>query len=308
MSLLLVAQHRDMAPFKSAIETIDPNLDVEVWPVVKKPERVQFAVAWHHPKNVFTQYPNLKVISSLGAGANHLLRDETIPRAVRFVRASTPSLADQMSDYVTLSVLNLIRRTETYIHQQKKAVWKRHDVYPKQEMTVGLMGLGKLGTVVSRRLILNGLNVIGWARTDKTIEGIETFNADQLEVFLNRTNILICLLPLTEETDGILDLELMKELKKPSFLINAGRGSHLVEEDLIYALDTGLIEHAVLDVFTEEPLPESHPFWGREKITITPHIASITNPHEVAGLLVENYKRLLSGMELLQEVDREKGY
>lgn len=308
MSLLLIAKHRDMAPFQSAIQKIDPNLDVEVWPAVKHPERVLFAVAWNHPKNVFRQYHNLKAISSLGAGANHLIRDKTIPESVRIVRASTPSLAEQMGDYITMSVLNLIRGTEIYFRQQQKAEWKRHAAYSKKSITVGIMGLGKLGTHAARQLISNGFNVCGWAKSKKEIEGIETFSENQLGAFLNRTNILVCLLPLTEETEGILDLKLMKQLKQAAFLISAGRGSQLVEEDLIYALDTGLIEHAVLDVFSEEPLPESHPFWGRKKITITPHIASITDPDEVAELLVENYKRLLSGMELLQEVDKNKGY
>ncbi|MCC5905858.1 MAG: glyoxylate/hydroxypyruvate reductase A [Balneolaceae bacterium] len=308
MSLLLVAKHRDMALFQSAIQKIDPNLDVEVWPAVKNPERVLFAVAWHHPKDVFRQYPNLRAISSLGAGANHLIRDKTIPKSVQIVRASTPSLAEQMGDYITMSVLNLIRGTEMYFRQQQKTEWKRHASYPKKSISVGIMGLGKLGTHAARQLISNGFNVCGWAKSKKEIEGMETFAENQLGSFLNRTNILVCLLPLTEETEGILDLKLMKQLKQPAFLICAGRGSQLVEEDLIYALDIGLIEHAVLDVFSEEPLPESHPFWGRKKITITPHIASITDPDEVAVLLVENYKRLLSGMELLQEVDRNKGY
>jgi glyoxylate/hydroxypyruvate reductase len=308
MSLLLVAQHREMEPFKSAIQRADPNIEVEIWPSVKNRARVQFALAWHHPKNVFGQYPNLKVISSLGAGANHLLQDETIPHSIRFVRASTPSLASQMSDYVTLTALNLMRRTETYIKQQQKSIWKRHEAYPKKEMTAGIMGLGKLGSIVARRLLHNGLNVCGWSKSKKKLNGVETFSESELHAFLSRTNMLICLLPLTKETEGILDLKIMKQLKKPSFLINVGRGGHLVEEDLVYALDTGRLERAVLDVFNTEPLPESHPFWGREKITITPHIASITHPDEVAGLIAENYKRLLSGMELLQEVDRQKGY
>jgi len=170
------------------------------------------------------------------------------------------------------------------------------------------MGLGELGRDTAERLQMNGFNVNGWSKSKKEIDGVRSYSEDELNEFISATNILVCMLPLTNQTKEILDLKLFKMMKQPAFLINVARGEHLVEEDLIYALDTGLISRAVLDVFCKEPLPDSHPFWSREKITITPHIASLTNPKEVAELLVENYKRLLSGMELLYEVDREKGY
>lgn len=308
MSILFVAQHREMAPFKSAIEKLDSNLDVEIWPNVKKPERVQFAVAWNHPKNVFDTFPNLQVISSLGAGVDHLFADNTIPENIRFTRVVAPSLSDQMCDYVLGSVLNILQRTEVYYDQQKQAEWKPQKAYRKQDLTVGVMGLGAIGKKVAERLASNGFSVKGWSNSKKEIEGVKTYSADQLDAFLSQTNILICLLPLTKETEGILDLELFKKLKKPAFISNVARGEHLVEEDLIYSLDVDLLQQAVLDVFSKEPLPESHPFWGRDKITITPHIASITDADEVAELLLDNYKRLLSGMDLLHEVDRKKGY
>lgn len=308
MSLLLVAQKRDMAPVKNAIKTIDPNIDVEIWPADANPDRVQFAVAWNHPKSVFSQYANLKAISSLGAGVDHLFADKTIPATIRFTRIVAPSLSDQMCDYVLTSVLNLFRNTEIYFRQQQNTEWKSHETYSKNDLTIGIMGLGELGQPVAQRLVSNGFQVIGWSRSAKRIEGVQSYTGKQLDTFLKESNILVCLLPLTPETDGILDLQLFKKLRKPAFLINAARGEHLVEEDLIYALDTGLIGHAVLDVFTREPLPDSHPFWGRKKITITPHIASVTDPKEAAQIIVENYKRLLSGMDLLYEVNKEKKY
>jgi glyoxylate/hydroxypyruvate reductase len=308
MSLLFAAQHRDMTPFKEAIQKVDPNIDVEIWPGILKPERVQFAVAWNHPKNIFTQYPNLKVISSLGAGVDHLFEDQTIPKSIRFTRVVAPSLSDQMSDFVLTAVLNLFRNTEIYIEQQRKSEWKTHRTHSKKELTIGIMGLGELGRSVAERLMENGFIVNGWSINKKDLRGIDTFSGNELNLFLNKSNILVCLLPLTSVTDGILDLNIFKNLRKPAFLINAARGEHLVEEDLIYALDANLIEHAVLDVFTKEPLPASHPFWGRKKITITPHIASVTDPKEAAELIVENYKRLLSGIELLHEVDKNREY
>jgi glyoxylate/hydroxypyruvate reductase len=308
MSLLLVAQHRDMKPFRDAIVKIDPNIDVEIWPDVKHPERVQFAVAWNQPKNLFGKFENLKAVSSLGAGADHLFSDASIPDSIRFVRVVAPSLSSQMSDYVLTSVFNLLKRTDEYFRQQKRGEWKSLTAFSKDDLKTGIMGLGALGIETAQRLQINGFHVNGWSKSKKVLENIHSFSERELDTFLSETNILVCLLPLTPETEGILDLELFKKLKQPAFLINVARGEHLVEEDLIYSLDKGLIEQAVLDVFSQEPLPESHPFWSRDKITITPHIASITYPDEVADLLLENYKRLLSGMELLYEVDRVKGY
>jgi len=308
MSLLLVAQHRDMKPFRDAILEQDSNMDVEIWPEVQDPRRVQFAVAWNQPKNLFGQYPNLKAISSLGAGVDHLLADSSIPDSIRITRFVAPSLSDQMSDYVLTAVLNLFRKTEEYYRQQKQGEWKAVPFFSKNDLTAGIMGLGELGRDTAERLQMNGFNVNGWSKSKKEIDGVRSYSEDELNEFISATNILVCMLPLTNQTKEILDLKLFKMMKQPAFLINVARGEHLVEEDLIYALDTGLISRAVLDVFCKEPLPDSHPFWSREKITITPHIASLTNPKEVAELLVENYKRLLSGMELLYEVDREKGY
>ncbi len=308
MSLLLVSKNRNLKPYKEALLKLDPNLDIEIWPGISKPEQVQFAVAWQHPSNLFEKFPNLKVISSLGAGVDHLLSDDTIPESIKFTRIVAPSLSGQMADYVLTAVLNIMRRTDHYINQQRKSVWKPLESIKKSEVTVGVMGLGEIGSEVAKTLVKNGFPVTGWAKSKKSIQGVKCYSKDELGTFLTQTNILVCLLPLTPETDGILDLDLFKGLKKPAYLINAARGEHLVEEDLIYALDTDTIHHATLDVFAEEPLPESHPFWGRDKITITPHIASVTDPMESAELILENYKRMLSGMELLHKVDREAGY
>jgi glyoxylate/hydroxypyruvate reductase A len=171
------------------------------------------------------------------------------------------------------------------------------------------MGLGEMGSSVATLLVQQGYNVNGWSRSEKEIEGVTSFAGnDQLDDFLGKTKVLVNLLPLTEETEGILDLDIFKKLKKPGYLINVGRGSHLVEEDLIYAFDMNYLEGACLDVFEEEPLPKNHTFWNRDQIMVTPHIAAITPAEEAARVIVENYKRAMSGMELMFEVDREKGY
>ncbi len=308
MSLLLIAKNRDLNALKESLLEVDPNLDVEIWPRVEHKERVTFAVSWNHPEKVLQNYPYLKVVSSLGAGVDHLLKDSSIDENVALTRVVVPSLKDQMAEYVLNAVQNYRFNTARYVDQKREGFWSAHDALPKSDCVIGVMGLGEMGMEVSERLLVNGFEVVGYSKTKKEIEGIDTFSSKEIDEFLARTNILVCLLPLTEETDGILDLELFKKLKKPAYLINVARGQHLIEEDLIYGLDTGVLSGATLDVFEKEPLPTNHLFWNRPKIMITPHVASITDPKEAASLIVENYKRSLSGMDLLFEVDRAKGY
>lgn len=308
MSILLIAKNRDMTPFREKLLDADPNLDVEIWPDINQKERVHFAVAWNHPQNVWHNYPNLKVISSLGAGVDHLVNDESIPKSVSLARIVTHSLKCDMADFVLNSVHNLLQNRHHYYQQQQKAEWKQHQAIQKNSVTVGLMGLGEIGQFVGGLLTKNGFNVTGWSRGKKEIDGIKSFSQNELKSFLNETTILVCLLPLTSETEDILDLELFKKLRKPAFLINAGRGEHLVEEDLLYALDTNILKGAALDVFCEEPLPDRHPFWNRKNIIITPHIAALSDPEETADQILENYKRTLSGLPLLNKVDSDRGY
>ncbi len=308
MSLLLVSKKRNFSTLEKHIRAIAPNIEVEIWPAVANADRVQFAVAWNHPENVFAKFPNLKAVSSLGAGADHLVNDPTIPKTVSLARMVLPSLKEQISDYILMSLLNIIRHSHIYYRQQAQAEWKVNPPLKKNELHIGVMGLGELGLPAARKLERNGFTVSGWSRTKKEIPSIPTYASGELDTFLKEVNVLVCLLPLTPEADGILNLDTIKQLKQPAYIVNAARGEHLVDEDLVYALDTNQIEHAVLDVFTDEPLPESHPFWNRDKITITPHTAALTDEKEAAELIVENYKRLLSGMDLLNPVSRRQGY
>ena len=308
MSLLLIAKNRDMNPWKEALLDVDPHLDIEIWPRVENKERVTFAVSWNHPEKVLPNYANLAVISSLGAGVDHIIKDSTLVGAVKICRVMIPSLKEQMAEYVLNAIYNYRFNTAKYVDQKREGFWSAHNAISKSDCAIGVMGLGEMGEAVCELLISTGYEVHGWSKSKKEIKGIHTYSLGELDIFLSKTNILVCLLPLTKETEGILDLELLKKLKKPAYLVNAARGSHLIEEDLIYALDTGVVEGATLDVFEKEPLPANHLFWNRPRIMITPHSASITDPTEAAKVIVENYKRSLSGMELLFEVDRQKGY
>lgn len=308
MSLLLIAPNRDVSLLVEKLVELDPNIEVEVWPKVQDKERVTFAVAWNHPKKVLNNYPNLRAVSSLGAGVNHLLNDEDLSSKISLARLITPSLKSEMAEYAFQAVLAYRHHTSKYTDQKKEAFWDKHTLIPKKDSVVGIVGLGEMGLSTAKILLKNGYEVNGWSRSKKDILGLKSFSEHELDDFLSQTNILICLLPLTAQTEGILNLDLFKKLKKPAYLINVGRGKHLVEEDLIYGIDTGVLSGAWLDVFEEEPLPENHLFWNRPKIMITPHVAAVTDSKEAAKQILENYKRSLSGMELINPVVREKGY
>ena len=309
MSLLLISKKRDFSSLEKALLEIDPNIDIEIWPRVEKKELVSFAVCWNHPEQILDNYPNLRAVSSLGAGVNHLLDDESLPEHIPICRLVTESLQQQMAEYVLNAITNYRLQINAYFENKNKGVWKQKSTIPKRNTPVGIMGLGKMGISVATLLVQQGYEVSGWSRSKKNIDGVISFAGDdELDDFLSKTKVLINLLPLTQETAGILDLDLFKKLRRPGFLINVGRGDHLVEEDLIYAFDMDYLEGACLDVFEEEPLPKNHSFWNRKKIMITPHIAAITPAKQAAEVLVENYKRAMSGMDLLFEVDRERGY
>ncbi len=309
MSLLLVDPNRDMTAWKKALLAVDANLEIEIWPDVENREKVQFAVCWNQPEHLLDKYPNLKAVSSLGAGVDHLLKDPSLPEGVQICRVVSGSLVQQMKEYLLGTVISIQRNFVQYLRQKDEARWQPHNHRLAQEIRIGIMGLGELGQPIARQLAGLQYRVSGWSRSKKDIENVDCFSGkDELDDFLAETDILICLLPLTSETKGILDLDLFKKLKKPGWIINAARGEHLVDEDLIYALDKNLLRGAWLDVFDDEPLPDRHPFWSRKNIIITPHIASVTRPDECAPQIVDNYKRALSGMELNYVVDRDKGY
>ncbi|HMB97992.1 MAG TPA: glyoxylate/hydroxypyruvate reductase A [Balneolaceae bacterium] len=297
-----------MKPVREAMLSLDGDLDIEIWPSVENKERVNFAVAWDHPQNLFKEFPNLQVISSLGAGVDHLINDQSVPANVKITRVVIPSLNRQMFDYIETDALNIIRHTFFYHRNQKTATWEKRKNKERDDLTIGVMGLGEIGMFVAEMLAEHGWNVCGWSKSEKKINFAKSYGENDLDTFLSRTNILVCLLPLTSETEDILDLGLFKKLKSPSHLVNVARGEHLVEEDLLYALDMDILKSATLDVFRKEPLPESHPLWSRDKVLITPHIASLTVAEDAAEIIVENYKRMLSGIELLFEADREKQY
>ncbi len=309
----------DTLLFKSGIDRADwwrdeltlrlPDLDMRVWPDVGEVADIDFALVWKPKPGDLARYPNLNAIFSLGAGVDHLFKDPNLPSHVPICRAVDKTLTSGMTEYVLLGVLRYHRNAPDYDRLQRAGKWEGVPVRQAFERGVGIMGLGVLGADSAAHLVSLGFKVSGWSRTAKDLPGVTSFHgADGLRAFLEQSEILVCLLPLTTETDGILNRNTFADLPRGAYLINAARGAHLVEDDLIPALDAGQLAGATLDVFRTEPLPDGHPFWSDARIVITPHIASMSDPRTVADQVVENIRRVHAGAPLLHLVDRTLGY
>jgi glyoxylate/hydroxypyruvate reductase len=286
-----------------------PDLEIEVWPKVKDSKAIEAILVWLPPaEGGLAQFPNLKMIQSLGAGVNQLdLR--SLPRQVPLARLVDPGLNISMRDYCVWATLRHYRRLDMHVENQPLKKWVYYIPPPKSAVNVGVMGLGELGGEVARAIADLGFSVRGWSRSPKTLDRVACFSgADGLREFASKTDILICLLPLTPETRGILARPLFEMLPMGAKLINVGRGDHLVEADLIPAIESGRIAAATLDVFAKEPLPQDHPFWTHPKITVTPHVAAFGAAVTAAPLVIENLRRAMAGKPLLNQVDIEKGY
>ena len=309
MALSLICPTKDPAPWVAAIKAMAPELDLRVWPDDGDKADVTFALVWAQPQGIFSQYPNLQVIASMGAGVDSLLQDTSIPTQVSVVRMVDPRLVSQMGDYVLAAVLNHVRQFPDYGRHQKQQRWQPLSPRNVDAVTVGIMGLGQIGRSVATRLSQVGFHVTGWARRAKAIANVKVFaGPQQLSDFLAASEILVCLLPLTVETENILSMETLGQLPRGAYVINVARGNHLVEEDLLSLINNNSLAGACLDVFRQEPLPPEHPFWFHPQITITPHIASLTDTVSVAPQIVENYRRMTVGEPLLNQVDMRRGY
>ena len=308
MSILII-RDRNSEVWKAAIEKKNPEIEVEIYPEVKDKEAIEYALVWNHPPGVFKQFPNIKVIASMGAGVDHILRDPELPENAKITRVVDEQLTEDMADFVLTLVLNHLRNINLHQENEQNREWKPEPYQRITDVKVGILGIGELGSIAGKKLSHNGFNVIGWARSKKELESIKVYaGQEELDDFLAESDVLICLLPLTPETENILNQELFEKLPKNAYLINVARGKHLVEEDLIIAIDKGQLSGAALDVFREEPLPAEHLFWAHPKIHLTPHVASVTNPSSVVFQVLENYQRMRNGEGLKNVVSKEKGY
>jgi glyoxylate/hydroxypyruvate reductase A len=309
MVLLFRSSVDSAARWRGQLDRLMPGLAVRVWPDIGDPAKIDYALVWRPEPGLLASLPNLKLILSLGAGVDHILCDPELPLHLPIVRLIDPYLTDAMSEYVALQVLRLHRQDLDYQAQQRARLWRERDQKNAAERPVGILGFGEIGQAAGRRLRALGFPVSGWGRRERSIAGFATFAGPEgLPLLLARAEILVCLLPLTSATEGILCARNFALLPKGAGLVNAGRGGHLVEEDLIPALDAGQLSAAALDVFREEPLPPEHPFWRHPRILVTPHIAGITNPATAAPIIAETIRDFESGRPLLNRVDPAQGY
>lgn len=306
MSLAIVSPGKNPNAWIKVINQLSPDLKIQVYPDISDPDEVEVAFLWQHPEGLLSSFPNLKLISSMGAGVDHILRDKSISPDIPIVRIVDEKLTWSMTNYVIMAVLNFHRQITRYQADQKRKVWDMSN--PEIEVKIGVMGVGALGSDVLEKLSMMDFQVFGFGFSEKEEFKYPYFSKDHLDQFLKEINVLVCLLPLTKETEDILNLDLFEKCNPGTYLINVARGKHLVEKDLITAFEKGYLSGAMLDVYREEPLPKDHPFWEESRITMTPHIASVTNPKAAAPQLIENIKRIKSNGKLLNLVDRNKGY
>jgi glyoxylate/hydroxypyruvate reductase A len=313
-ALALVITGWDVAPWDKRFRAAAPGRDIRLWPDrLGDPDDIAYAAAWLPPTGAFGAFRNLRAIFSLGAGVDGVLADRTLPQ-VPIVRVVDPNLMRRMTEYVTLHVLMHHRRQRLYDAQQRQRVWLEHPQPRANEVTVGIMGLGVLGRDAAEVLVRLGFRVAGWSRVARQLPDIECFHgAAGLDAFLARTEILVCLLPHTPATEGILDLALMRKLKRDgalggAFLINAGRGRLQVDADILAALDEGALAGATLDVFPVEPLLATSPLWTHPQVTITPHNSAASVPEETVAYIVGQIERFEAGHGLENVIDRATGY
>ena len=273
---------------------------------------IDYAVVWKPGADLFSRAKDLKVVFSGGAGVDHVLTLPGLPD-VPLVRFVDETLTTRMSEWVVMQCLMHLRQHQTYAAQRQKRVWRELAQPEAKDLTVGIMGFGVLGQDSASKLKTLGFNVIGWSRSRKSIEGFETFDADGLDAFLARTDILVGLLPLTRETRGIFNTGLFTRLSRkgpfgaPVF-INAGRGGSQVEADIVAGLNDGTLHGASLDVFEQEPLPLESPLWSMDKVFITPHAAAASDVAALFRHVGRQIARLESGKPLEHLVDRSTGY
>jgi glyoxylate/hydroxypyruvate reductase A len=275
-----------------------------------RPEDATYALAWAPEPGWLASLPNLRAIFSLGAGVDHITADPTWPRHVPLVRMGGEETGQRMGEYIAWACLSLLRNARDFAIAQSERRWNYvvgDDT--ARDLCVGIMGLGTLGSTAVPMLRGLGYRVAGWSRSRKVVEGVETHaGAEELDAFLTRSNVLVCLLPSTPETAGIVNAGLIAKLPHGAALVNAARGSHVVVPDLVAALDSGRLSGAVLDVFDTEPLPAESPLWSHPKITITPHVASIARRRERARFVAEAIADFEAGRPLPNLYDPERGY
>ena len=285
-----------------------PDIDFHIWPGAADPNKIRYLAVWEPPARIAEMFPNLEILFSIAAGVDKI-DFSALPAGLPVVRMIEPGLVAGMVEYVLWAVLGLHRDTPTYRRFQNERLWKPLPLSPAGARRVGVVGLGELGRAVLKQLNALGFQTSGWSRSLHDIEGTICFGGrEQLPAFLAHCDILVCLLPLTTETKGLIDKDFLACLPRGAALVHVGRGQQLVQKDLLNALDSGHLSEAVLDVTEPEPLPDSDPLWDHPRVTLTPHIASMTQPDSAVEVVLQNIRRFHAGEPMTGLVEKARGY
>ena len=313
MKVLFYVPHSDAAAWLHDFARALPEADLREWqPNDTAP--ADFAVVWRPPREMLAGRDDLLAVFNLGAGVDAILALErahpgTLPRNVHVVRLEDTGMAPQMAEYVTHAVLRYMRRFDEYARLQAEHRWRVLEPHPRETFTVGVLGLGVLGAHVARTLAALGVPVRGYSRSAKQIEGVQTYAGEaQFDAFLDDVKVLVNLLPHTPDTNDVLNARTFGKLAHGAYLVNVARGAHLVEQDLLDAIQHGQLAGATLDVFHEEPLLPDHPFWREPRITITPHISALTLREDSVAQVSHKIQALLRGEPISGVVDLARGY
>lgn len=309
--IALISGRIDMRYLLSPLQKLYPGIECRLIDDLGDRSEIDAAICWQAPAGVLKTLPNLKLIQSLGAGVDHVFADPELPSGVPVCRISEPGMTGGMNAYVAWAVINRHRHFPEYVQHSAQGQWRECPIVAPADHPVGIAGMGRLGQAAARVLTAIGYPVHGWSRTAKADlpEGVTGHAGTQgLQPFLASIDTLVCLLPLTEETQGFLGAATFSQMRRGSHLVNVGRGGHLVEADLLAALDSGQLASATLDTTQVEPLPQGHAFWGDPRILVTPHIATRTPPATIARQTLDNLLRLQTGAPLHARAFPEQGY
>ncbi|MEN9888234.1 MAG: 6-phosphogluconate dehydrogenase [Pseudomonadota bacterium] len=310
MGILVLTHPQPAEPFVEALRAEIPgeNLYLDTASADLHADEVEAVLLWRLEPGLLSRYPALQFVAASAAGVDKILGPH-LPEQIPLTRTVDPGQNLQIAQYVCATVLRWVRQQGLYDAQQKDRIWRRHAIAEPASVRVGLLGLGESGQVVAQALLALGLQVCAWTRTPRQVDGVDSFDGDAgLRAMLPSCQVLVCLLPLTPATQGIVNAELLRAMPRGAYLINVARGQHVDEAALMAALESGHLAGAALDVQSQEPLPPEHPLWRTPNLLLTPHVASMPTPRVVARQLAENLQRARRGQALLRVVDRSRGY
>ena len=306
MSIALIIPDRKLDALQQALQAELPEVRLQLWPELTEPEQVEFAVVWRQPPGVLASLPNLQVLQSFGAGVDNILSDPTLP-ALPLARIVDPNLTSSMLNYLQTVVQYYQLRFDQFALQQQQQIWKPRAA--RQLTNITVLGLGELGAAAATHFAAAGYQVRGWSASMKQLSQVQCFCGEQgFAEAVGPADLVICLLPLTPQTENFLNAKRLAQFKAGAMLVNVARGAIVDDDALLAALQTQQLAGACLDVFRLEPLPQEHPFWRTPNILLTPHISAVTNAATAVAQIAENYRRFQAGLPLLNLIDRTRGY